>query len=144
MDQARPANPKLLTIQQTAERLAVSINVLLAWKKRGILKPSVNLNGKSYYSEYQIQKFLENRPSKELVEAEQSQTSREQVEPSDQAGRALSEVVQERKDVSPMIKETGDTSDSLETQKQAQKLTLLGKILMLMEGGIYKDEFSND
>ena len=58
MDLARPVEPeKLLTLQQAAQRLAVSVDVLLQWNEHNILKPTITHTGEVGYQEEQINKF---------------------------------------------------------------------------------------
>src|SRR6266568_4685300 len=64
MDSARPSDPKnLLTLQEAAERLAVSVDILLQWNELHILKPTITHEGKIGYTEEQLQQFLQIRQS---------------------------------------------------------------------------------
>jgi len=59
MDPARPGNQKkLLTLQQAAQSLAVSIDVLLGWNEHNILKPTITQTGEIGYTQEQINQFL--------------------------------------------------------------------------------------
>jgi hypothetical protein len=59
MDLVRPVDPtKLLTLQQAAQRLAVSVDVLLKWNEHNILKPTITPTGEVGYREEQINQFL--------------------------------------------------------------------------------------
>ena len=149
MDQARPANPKLLTAQEAAEKLAVSINVLLAWKKRGLLVPSVSRNGKSYYSEYQVQKFLENRPLKNISQIEVEAKTQDQTEFSKEAGRALSEnKPQDRRDEETSVSPSSTRETQSAPEKAAPSSTtqpsLFSTFFTLLSGKLYEDEFSKN
>jgi len=59
MDIARPIeSKKLLTLQEAALKLAVSVDVLLQWNEHNILKPTITPTGEVGYREEQINKFL--------------------------------------------------------------------------------------
>ncbi|HSW47654.1 MAG TPA: MerR family transcriptional regulator [Candidatus Saccharimonadales bacterium] len=49
---------KLLSLQQAAEKLAVSPETLLNWNEHNILKPTITLNGEIGYTFEQIENFL--------------------------------------------------------------------------------------
>src|SRR5881396_3582760 len=86
MDPARPGNPKnLLTLQEAAHRLAVSVDVLLEWNEHHILKPTITPTGEIGYTEEQLKQFLQIRESLQANQAIQktSQSSSEK-----QPGRA--------------------------------------------------------
>ena len=58
MDSARPSNPtNLLTLQEAAQYLAVSIDILLAWNEHDILKPTITTSGEIAYTKNQLDKF---------------------------------------------------------------------------------------
>lgn len=68
MDLTRPVDSEqLLTLQQAAQRLAVSIDVLLQWNEHNILKPTITPTGEVGYREEQIDKFLGIRQSAQSV-----------------------------------------------------------------------------
>src|SRR5882724_9601843 len=48
---------KLLTLKQAAEKLAVSVDVLLAWNEHNILKPTITPEGQIGYTEKQLEQF---------------------------------------------------------------------------------------
>ncbi|HYK08958.1 MAG TPA: hypothetical protein VEW42_05660 [Candidatus Eisenbacteria bacterium] len=59
MDSSRPVDPsKLLTLQETAVVLAVSVDVLLRWNEHQILKPTITSSGQIGYTRDQIDQFL--------------------------------------------------------------------------------------
>ena len=59
MDLARPVEPeKLLTLQEAADKLAVSVDVLLYWNQCNILKPTIMPTGQVGYPLEQINQFL--------------------------------------------------------------------------------------
>lgn len=59
MDSARPGNPQsFLSLQEAAQRLAVSVDVLLKWNEHNILKPTITNTGQVGYREEQINQFL--------------------------------------------------------------------------------------
>lgn len=59
MDPIRPVDSNnLLTLQQAAQRLAVSVDVLLQWNEHNILKPTITPTGEVGYREEQINQFL--------------------------------------------------------------------------------------
>jgi hypothetical protein len=71
MDSARPGNPvKYLNLQEAANSLAVSVDVLLAWNDHDILKPTISPTGDIAYTQDQIDKFL-------AIQKTQSYTARE-------------------------------------------------------------------
>lgn len=58
MDIARPSNPlKLLTLQETAQKLAVSVDTLLKWNEFHILQPTITQSGEIGYTTEQIEEF---------------------------------------------------------------------------------------
>ena len=58
MDTARPnKSKKLLTIDQAAQKLGVSVEVLLDWNEQNILKPTITKSGTIGYQEDQIERF---------------------------------------------------------------------------------------
>lgn len=60
MDPARPSNPpKLLSLQETAQRLAVSVDVLRKLSEQNILMPTISDSGEVGYTEEQIEHFLQ-------------------------------------------------------------------------------------
>ncbi|HVA96193.1 MAG TPA: MerR family transcriptional regulator, partial [Candidatus Acidoferrales bacterium] len=64
MDSARPGNPsKFLSLKEAAQKLAVSVDVLLKWNEQNILKPVITPEGEVGYTEEQINHFLEIRGS---------------------------------------------------------------------------------
>lgn len=59
MDSNRPENPQvLLSLEETAVKLAVSVDVLLKWNEFNILKPTITQDGKIGYTQEQIDQFL--------------------------------------------------------------------------------------
>src|SRR6185369_3764553 len=48
---------KLLSLKQAAEKLAVSVDVLLAWNEHNILKPTITSEGQIGYTEKQLDQF---------------------------------------------------------------------------------------
>jgi hypothetical protein len=59
MDSARPSSPvKLFTMNETAQQLAVSVDILLKWNELNILKPTITPLGEIGYSEEQINHFI--------------------------------------------------------------------------------------
>jgi hypothetical protein len=59
MDSTRTVDTtNLLTLQQAAQRLAVSVDVLLQWNEHNILKPSITPTGEVGYRVEQIDQFL--------------------------------------------------------------------------------------
>jgi hypothetical protein len=75
MDPARPGNSKkLLTLQQAAQSLAVSIDVLLSWNEHNILKPTITQTGEIGYSQEQINHFLAIRQSLQNSNASHEET----------------------------------------------------------------------
>jgi hypothetical protein len=59
MDSARPSSPiKILDMKETAQRLAVSMDILLKWNDLNILKPTITSTGEIGYSEEQINHFI--------------------------------------------------------------------------------------
>lgn len=58
MDTARPSSPqKLLTLEEAALKLGVSIDVLLKWNEYHILKPTITQSGEIGYTHEQITQF---------------------------------------------------------------------------------------
>ena len=77
MDSARPGNPqKYLTLKQTAEKLAVSVDTLLEWNGLEVLTPSITPDGEIVYTEDQINHFLEIKKTQNILN--KTQTSLEQ------------------------------------------------------------------
>src|SRR5579864_3083823 len=71
MDSARPGNPKkLLTLRQTAQKLAVSLDTLLLWNKQNVLKPVISQDGHIGYTEEQINQFIKKRQPLQVKETE--------------------------------------------------------------------------
>src|SRR5882672_793388 len=73
MDSARPGDPqKFLSLEETAKKLAVSVDVLLKWNEQNILKPSITPTGEVGYTEEQLTHFLkikeQSTPSNPLSE----------------------------------------------------------------------------
>src|SRR6266550_8107058 len=65
MDSARPGNPqKFLSLKEAAQKLAVSVDVLLNWNEQNILKPTITPEGEVGYTEDQINHFIEIRGTK--------------------------------------------------------------------------------
>ena len=60
MNPSRPSNSfeKLLSLEEAAKKLNVSVDALLKANKHNILKPTITSDGKIGYSEAQISKFL--------------------------------------------------------------------------------------
>lgn len=59
MDSARPGNPiKLLTLNEAAQKLSVTVEVLLKWNEHNILKPTITLQGEIGYTQNQIDQFM--------------------------------------------------------------------------------------
>jgi hypothetical protein len=54
----RPDGQKLITLQEAAQKLAVSIDVLLKWNEINILKPTITALGQVGYTEEQVNHFL--------------------------------------------------------------------------------------
>src|SRR6185369_6091639 len=48
---------KLLSLKEAAEKLAVSVDVLLAWNEHNILKPTITPEGQIGYTEKQLDQF---------------------------------------------------------------------------------------
>ena len=68
MDSTRPVgSEQLLTLQQAAQRLAVSIDVLLKWNEYNILKPTITQTGEIGYTQKQIDQFLAIRQATRAV-----------------------------------------------------------------------------
>src|SRR6478672_2256154 len=62
MSSAHPTDPKkLLTLQETAAKLGVSVETLLEWNDHNILKPTITVQGTIGYTEEQINHFLKFR-----------------------------------------------------------------------------------
>ena len=60
MESSFPNNQaKYLTLIQAAQKLSVSVDVLLQWNDFNILKPTITQRGQIVYSQEQIDKFLE-------------------------------------------------------------------------------------
>src|SRR5260221_11327698 len=60
MDSARPSNPqKIFTIQEAAQKLAVSVATLLSWNEHNILKPLVTPEGTVGYTQTQLDQFVQ-------------------------------------------------------------------------------------
>ncbi|HSW88919.1 MAG TPA: MerR family transcriptional regulator, partial [Candidatus Saccharimonadales bacterium] len=57
MEPARPTIKKLITLQQAAEKLAVSVDTLLSWNEHHILKPTISSDGQIGYTEEQLDQF---------------------------------------------------------------------------------------
>ncbi|HSW96636.1 MAG TPA: MerR family transcriptional regulator [Candidatus Saccharimonadales bacterium] len=57
MEPARPTIKKLVTLQQAAEKLAVSVDTLLSWNEHHILKPTISSDGQIGYTEEQLDQF---------------------------------------------------------------------------------------
>ncbi len=90
MDSARPLIPeKLLSLQETAQQLAVSVDVLLNWNKHHILKPIITESGEITYTQEQINQFLTIQQS---LQGNGIRPEKIVTPPSGQAGRAESEV----------------------------------------------------
>lgn len=71
MDSARPGYPPLfLTLQQAAQSLAVSIDVLISWNDHNILKPTITPTGEIGYSKTQIDQFIAIRSASALTARE--------------------------------------------------------------------------
>ncbi|HWY78770.1 MAG TPA: hypothetical protein VNW29_00260, partial [Candidatus Sulfotelmatobacter sp.] len=69
MDSARPGNPlKFLTLKEAAQKLAVSIDVLIKWNHQNILKPTITPEGEVGYTEEQINHFIQIRNSSQQTE----------------------------------------------------------------------------
>jgi hypothetical protein len=59
MDSARPGSPNnLLTLQEAAQYIAVSVDALISLNEHDILKPTINTNGEIAYTKNQLDKFL--------------------------------------------------------------------------------------
>lgn len=59
MDSARPSNPiRLLTLSEAAQKLSVTVEVLLKWNEHNILKPTITLQGEIGYTQNQIDQFM--------------------------------------------------------------------------------------
>lgn len=59
MDSVRPGNPiKLLTLSEAAQKLSVTVEVLLKWNEHNILKPTITLQGQIGYTQNQIDQFM--------------------------------------------------------------------------------------
>lgn len=59
MDSARPSNPiDFLNLNQAAQRLAVTVDVLRSWNEHNILKPTITPTGEVGYTQTQIDHFL--------------------------------------------------------------------------------------
>ena len=59
MEPARPSSPVIiLSMKDAAEKLSVSIEVLLKWNELNILKPTITSTGEIGYSEEQITQFI--------------------------------------------------------------------------------------
>lgn len=58
MDSAHPDKIKLLTLNEAAKKLAVSVEVLLKWNEHNILKPTITLQGEIGYTQNQLDQFL--------------------------------------------------------------------------------------
>ncbi len=59
MDISRPNNlQKLVTLQEAAQKLGVSVPVLLQWNEYNILKPTITTSGTVGYTEAQLDQFL--------------------------------------------------------------------------------------
>ena len=70
MDKARPSNPNnIVSLQEAAQRLAVSVAVLLQWNEQNILKPIITPTGEIAYTEEQITNFLQIYSSREQQKA---------------------------------------------------------------------------
>ncbi len=68
MDSTRPVGlEQLLTLQQAAQKLAVSIDVLLKWNEFNILKPTITQTGEIGYTQQQIDQFLAIRQATRAV-----------------------------------------------------------------------------
>lgn len=68
MDSTRPSNPVIyLSLQEAAQALAVSVDVLLSWNENNILKPTLLSTGEVGYSKQQIDQFLEIKNSTRLL-----------------------------------------------------------------------------
>src|SRR6185437_9647412 len=88
MDSARPSNPSnLLSLQEAALKLGVSIDVLLSWNEQHILKPTITSTGEIGYEPTQIENFLNAQQALQRGNSEKTAILQ------DTAGRAESRVV---------------------------------------------------
>ncbi len=103
MDSARPGNPpKLLSFEETARRMVVSVAVLKDWDKQNTLKPITTPSGKTGYTEEQITSFL---LAKHLDESYPLQSATTQKANGGKPGRAANVTKEENRHV-------GATSDN--------------------------------
>src|ERR1017187_10129378 len=95
MDSARPGNPKrLLTLRQAAQKLAVSVDVLIEWNEQQILKPASTQDGIISYGEEQLDQFIKTHQSLlPPVPNPETFTNSSQIKP----GRAEFEVKEKQK-----------------------------------------------
>src|SRR6185312_11305958 len=118
MDSARPSNPSnLLSLQEAALKLGVSIDVLLSWNEQHILKPTITATGEVGYEPAQIENFLNVQKSLQRGNSEKIATSQ------DAAGRAESHVA---------------------SSQNSPELSLYQKILRKLGGDFYTDSFSQE
>ena len=75
MDSARPSNStELLSLQEAARLVGVSVQVLLTWNEHNILKPTITPSGQIGYTEHQIQQFLTIRKATQAVQHDKKRT----------------------------------------------------------------------
>src|SRR5260221_13316303 len=90
MDSSRPVDPsKLLTLQEAANVLAVSIDVLLRWNEHQILKPTITQAGQIGYTQAQIDQFMRIQQS---LRAARPQTEKIATSPTEPFSRFASQV----------------------------------------------------
>jgi hypothetical protein len=141
MDSARPLNSnKLLTLQEAAQKLAISIDALIELNDNGTLMPTVSNDGFVSYSEEQIERYLEYPAKIEAVTVNETKSpeglsevelvSQEPLQ--EQAGRAESEAeyVIEDAEASPS---SGPANESM-----------FERLVSWAGNGFYQDDFSKE